>query len=191
MTDMDEAILFARMRSLDDTDRLSYAERGRILKTVMNSMLHLQRIDPETGDPCSWTRWVRMASPWSYAQSFAAYRDIEALSDVPMEHLAKIPEANIKTLIQLSTKVRNEPAVLLAAQTQNGPDFIQNIKRVHPEQHIEAKRTFRFVADESQAAEIQDALDKAMERGAMNLTEALLMLAVNYRADLLMEELHK
>jgi hypothetical protein len=72
-----EATLFARMRSIDDTERLSYAERGRIALVVRENRLHLHRIHPETGEPCTWTEWCRLCSPWGYSVTFQAVRDIE------------------------------------------------------------------------------------------------------------------
>ena len=186
-----EPELFQRMRVLDDTEKFSYAEKGRICLQIKNSLIHRERIDPDTGEPCSLSAWVRLAAPWGYAVCFSAMRDIESLSDVPMEDLSRVPEKNFPILKQLSTAVRSLPTVLQSAKTQRSDMFIEHIKKHHPDQHIESKRTLRFIADESQAEEIEEALTLAMEHGAMNRTEALLAVCLDYRASAAFEEIVK
>lgn len=190
-TPVDEPRLFDRMRYLDDTERISYAERGRICHYVRVHLVHQQRTNPETGEPCSFTEWVRLAAPWSYQTCFAAMRDVEALSDIPAKELAQIPQANFAVLRQLSTAVRAQPAVIEAAKTQRSDKLIEHVQRNHPDQHIESKQTLRFVADESQAEEIEEAIGLAIERGAMNRTEALLSICIDYRAAVMLEDLAK
>src|SRR5208337_1311022 len=75
MPDVDaEELLYGRMRHLDKMEKLSYAEKGLICRSVKSYLLHEQRIDPDTGSPCTFTRWVRLACPWSYATAFSAKR---------------------------------------------------------------------------------------------------------------------
>jgi hypothetical protein len=188
---LSEPDLFRRMRTLDDTDKFSYAEKGKICLDIKNTLDYRNRINPDTGQPCSLSQWIRLAAPWSYQTCFSAMRDLESLSDIPMEHLAKVPQVNFPILKQLSTAVRAQPSVLSAAKTQRVDQFIEKIKRDHPDQHLEARKTLRFVADESQAAEIEEAITLAMEHGAMNRTEALLAIALDYRATCAMEEVSK
>jgi hypothetical protein len=192
MKDSDyEQTMFARMRSLDDTEKFSYSERGRICLEISRSLVYRERIDPETGEPCSLTRWIRLAAPWGYSTCFAAMRDMEALKDIPSEQLAKVPESNFSVLKQLSTQVRNTPSVLEAARTKRSDEFIEHIKRDYPSQHIESRKVLRFPASESQAADIEEAIALAMENGAMNRTEALWAIALDYRATCALEEMSK
>lgn len=184
-----EPEIFARMRELDRVEKLSYAERGELCLWVKRHMLHNQRINPETNEPCSLTEWVRLCSPWGYASSFSAMRDFEMLSDVPMEDLAEMSKGNIQTLIQLSTAVRSQPSILQAAKTQRPDEFIEHVRRTNPMQHLDTKRTLRFVADSGQAAEIEETIVIAMGQGAMNRTEALLSICLDYRATVKLEEM--
>lgn len=188
---VDEATLFARMRSLDETERTSYAEKGRICLMVKQNLLHEKRTDPDTGQPCSLTTWIRLCAPWSYQTCFSSLRDMEELSDMPMKELAQVPQANFPILRQLSTHVRNQPTVIQAAQTKRSNEFIEHIQKAFPQQHVETSQTLRFVANQTQAAEIEEAITVAMGRGAMSRTEALVDLATNYRADVLIEQLQK
>lgn len=184
-----ERALFDRMCVLDHTERTSYSERGRICLTVKNQMLHRERINPQTGSPCTLTEWVRISAPWSYSTCFASMRDMELLSDIPSEDLIHVPECNFSILKQLSTAVRSQPAVIQAAKSKRSAEFIEHIQRHHADQHVESKETLRFIADATQAAEINKAIELSMERGAMSRTEALLDLSINYRSDVLLEEL--
>jgi hypothetical protein len=184
-----EAFLFARIRELDAIEKFSYAEKGMMCKEVKDTMIHRQRINPETGEPCSWTEWVRLAAPWAYGTCFSAVRDMEELKDIAPADLARIPEANFPILRQLSTQVRNTPTVLQAAKTKRSDEFIEHIKREHPGQAIEHSKPMRFMPSETQAVEIEKSLAMSMERGAKNRTEALFDLAINYQADVMMEKL--
>lgn len=171
--DQAEAVLFDRLRHLDRQDKLSYAERGLICRQVQNYMLHKKRDDPETGNPCTFTRWVRLSSPWSYATVHKAMRDVEALKDVPAEDVAEIPPSNFPVMLQLSTEVRNDPQVLEAAKTQHTEELVEHIRTHHPSQHIEHRKLLRFKPEESAAQKIEEALEEAERRGARNREEAL------------------
>ena len=181
---MTEPEAFNELRCIDTAEKVSYARKGKICLDVRNGLLHQNRIDPETGMPCSFSRWVRLSATWSYASCFAAMRDMESLSDVPAADLAQVPAGNFPILKQLSTAVRNQPAVLQAAKTKHPDELIEHIKRDHPNQHLESRKTLRFVAEESQAAEIEEAIALAMEHGAANRTEALLAMAIDYKASM-------
>jgi hypothetical protein len=62
---------------------------------------------------------------------------------------------------------------------------------IHADQHIESRKTLRFVASESEANEIEEAIRLAMERGAMNRTEALMAVCLDYRASVMFDEIVK
>jgi hypothetical protein len=180
---------FERIRDLDEKDRVSYATRGRICSVVKKQMLHVQRINPETGEPYTLSGWIRACSPWGYASSFAALRDFEALSDIPSSDLVEMPESSIKILTQLSTSVRSQPSVIAAAKTQRSDELIGFIQRDHPDQHISSRHALRIVLDDDQHDAVEKTIQKAMDRGAMSRAEALMDICLNYQADVLLEEM--
>jgi hypothetical protein len=188
VSETSEKILFFKLQSLDHSEKIAYAERGRVCLQVKREQLHLQRLNGN-GEPCSMSQWIQLAAPWGYASCFAAMRDMEELKDMPAEALNNVPQSNFSTLRQLSTAVRNDPSVIQAAQTQQADKFINTVKQMHPNQHLESRKPIRFVADESQAKEIEETLALAMERGAINRTEALLAICIDYRASVVLEDL--
>jgi hypothetical protein len=172
-----ESALFERLRYLDRTTKLAYSEIGFVAITVQRFQLHEYRLDPKTNRPCSFTRWIRLAAPWSYSTAFAAMRDVEELKDIPAEQLAEIPQANFPILRQLSTAVRAEPAVIEAAKTKPAAEFIEQVRKDHPEQHLETRKMLRVNMEESALAKVEEAIFEAMGRGAANRGEALEMIA--------------
>lgn len=171
-----ESALYERLRYLDRTVRLSYAEIGYISSTVQTYLLHEHRMDPKTGKPCSFTRWIRLAAPWGYSTAFAAMKDVEDLKDIPVEHLAEIPQSNFPVLKQLSTAVRAEPAVIEAAKSKSAGEFVQQIRKDHPDQHLDARKMLRVNMEESALEKVEEAIFEAMGRGASSRGEALEML---------------
>jgi hypothetical protein len=169
-----EAALFARMRTLDREAKLSYAEVGRICLIVRENRLHLHRLNPNTGEQCTWTEWVSLAAPWGYSTCFEAVRDVEALPDIPKEELAQIPKGNIKTLVKMSTGVRSQGAVLEAAKTQRPEAFIEHVKRHHGDQHIEQTQILRFSVNESEALVVEEVLAAEIKKdGTLSRSGAL------------------
>ena len=172
-----ESTLFDRLRYLDRMTKLAYSEIGFISLTVQRYRLHEYRLDEELQKPFSFTRWLRKACPWGYGVAFAAMRDVEELKDIPAEHLAEIPQSNFPILRQLSTAVRAEPQVIEAAKTQTAADFTEQIRKDHPEQHIESRKILRVNMDESALAKVEEAICEAMGRGATSRGEAMEMIA--------------
>lgn len=188
-----ESLMFLRLRSLDETWKLSYGEVGLICQAVQTRLLWKHRPDPETGERCtSFTRWVLCAAPWSYATVFAAKRDVEELlPDVGAEDIAQIPASNFTVMRQLSTGVRSSPEVVEAAKTKRTEELVEQIRRDHPNEHLEQRKLMRFSPTETQAADIEEAIALAMEQGAMSRTEALWGIAIDYKASNMLEELQK
>lgn len=172
-----EQILFDRMRYLDRSQRLTHAERGLILRNVEKFMLYEKRTDPETGTPCSFNRWLKLASPWAYSSCRQALSDVKALTDIPDADLIEVPPSNFHVLKQLSTQVRNEPEVLEAAKTQQAEEFVETIRKEFPLQHIESRKALRFNPEESAVTIIEEALRQAEIRGANNRNEGLELIA--------------
>ena len=166
-----ESALFERLRYLDRTTKLAYSEIGFISLTVQMYRLHEHRLDG--GHPCSFTRWIRIAAPWGYSTCFAAMKDVEDLKDIPAQHLAEIPQSNMPILKQLSTAVRSEPAVIEAAKNKSADEFTEQLRRDHPDQHIESRKMLRVNMEESALAKVEEAIAEAEKRGAMTRGEAL------------------
>jgi hypothetical protein len=176
-----ERALFDRLRWLDRSERLTHAERGLILRNVEEFKLFEQRIDPSTGTPCTFDGWLRLASPWAYSSCRQALRDVKDLSDINDSDLAQVTPSNFPILKKLSTQVRNDPSILEAAKTQPTEKLVEQIRRDHPMQHIECTKTLRFNLDESDAATVEEVLDIAMQKGAHNRNESLLMVSIEAR----------
>ena len=168
-----ETALYDRLRYLDRTTKLAYSEIGYISLTVQASLLHEYRIDPQSGKPCSFSRWIKLACPWGYATAFAAMRDVETLADIPAEHLAEIPQSNFPILKQLSTAVRAEPEVIQGAKEKSSEEFTEQIRQDYPEQHLEVTKVLRIKLEESALAIVEEAIREAEQRGAMTRGEAL------------------
>lgn len=168
-----ERILFGRIQHIVKVWELSYAEVGLICREVQNYLLHEQRIDPDTGEPCSFSRWIHLAAPRSYSTVYAAIRDVEALKDVPDEQVAQIRSSNFPVMVQLSSAVRNDPEVLKVAQSGRSEELVEHVRQNHPDQHVEHRKLLRFVVEESAAVIIDQALKMAQFHGAGNQAQAL------------------
>jgi hypothetical protein len=164
----DEARIFNRLRAINDSWKCSYAAVGLLCKEVEDRRLWESRC-------ASFTDWMALASPYATSQAYQALKDVRAVSDVPAEDLAEIPQANFSTLKRLSTHVRLQPEVLQAAKTMDSPHFAAKIQQDHPDQLIEARRWMRFHPEVSAAERIEQVLLRAFRRGAQSREEALEM----------------
>ena len=187
---MNEEAIFSRIQLLDRTWKLSYAEAGILCLKVNTEMLWQTRLDPTTGLPCaSWTQWVKIAAPYSYATVFQAVRDCEELSDVPESELSQITRGNFGLMKQLSSAVRADPRVLQCAKTMKAEEFTEEIRKEYPTQHLETRKILRFVGvAESAAEQIEQALAMAEARGSQTRNESLEAIAVEALQTWAMEE---
>jgi hypothetical protein len=175
-----ESTIFARLNDYDEEERLRYAQIGLMVLSVNRRQLWKHRFDIADGFPCrSFARWIRIACPYSYSTVYAALKDVAELSDVPADDLAQIPQGNFRTMKQLSTAVRRDPKVIEAAKGRTG-DFVAMVKKSHPDQHLEAETIFRVPLNETQMADVEGALAKAMARGCESRSQALWMIAVDF-----------
>ena len=154
------------IKQWDAEEPLRYAAIGLMTHQVWKRMLWQHVIDPANGFPCrSFARWVRVTAPAGYSTVYAAMRDVEALPDVPAADLAQIPQSNFKTLKQLSTAVRGDEKVLAVAKSGRTDELVKYIQKEHPAQHIEADTFLRVPLTETQMADVEDAIKKAMDSG--------------------------
>jgi hypothetical protein len=175
-------LISTRVRQWDEEEHVRYAALGLMVQAVAKRMLWRHVADAD-GLPCrSLARWIHFCAPRAYSTCYQAMRDVEELSDVPAEDLAQIPHANIQTMKKMSGGVRKRPEVLAAAKTQRKEAFVETIKRTFPGQHLEQDAVFRVPLNETQLADVEGALAKAMARGCASRSEALWMIAVDYIA---------
>ena len=175
---MNEQELFIEAQSIIKVTETGFMRLGLICKEVEDHHLWTNHIDSETGQPChSFGRWLRILAPRAYSTCYQAMDSVRALADIPEADLAQIPASNAKTMIKLSTKVRNEPATLKAAKTLRNAEFVEQIQRTHPDQCIERSKIKRFVLEESALEMVNRTLQMAILRGAKNESDALEMMA--------------
>ena len=171
--------IFARLSDYDEQERLRYAEVGLMVLTVEQGELWKLRTDPQTDYPCrSLNRWIQIACPYAHSTVYAALRDVKELQDVPTADLAQISQSNMRTMRQLSTKVRNDPKVLEAAKTGRTDALVSLVKANFPQQHLEGEKYLRFTLNETRMADVQEAIRKAMARGCDGSSEVLWMWAI-------------
>ena len=175
-----------------------FAVLGLMLHDCKSNELWKEIIDDTVGWPFgTFGQWMERCTPSkngeddspSRAMCYAALKAREALLDIPAADYAQIREANVGTLVQLSTAVRRDPAVLEAARGNN-PALIAHVKANWPTQHIEKDTVFRVPLNETQMADMESAITKAMNRGCASRSEALWMIAVDYLSnDVPLEEM--
>lgn len=176
-----EAAIYERMHAYDENERMGYAQIGQMAYLVERRMLWKHRQDPADGFPCrSFARWVRICCPFAYSTVYSALRDVADLQDVPAEELAQIPQSNFRTLKQLSTAVRRDPKVLAIAKEQRTDALVAYVKEKHPEQHLEHDQIFKVPLNETQMADVEQAIEKAINRGCISRSEAVWMIFVDY-----------
>jgi len=161
--------LQARRRAWDEVDRLaplSYGERGQIAlafeRRALWSYVGFHSFDD----------WLSRGSDASRTTMYAAWRAARELEqDVP--DLAGIPRQTVNTMVGLSSNVRSDPETVAAAKTMAPAEFEDHIATRHPDQHIERRTPMKFRTTQSQAAEIEQGIQKAISKGASSREEAL------------------
>ena len=171
-----ESLIFARLQAWDKAI-LSRTEIGILCREVRDTPLWQFRCE-------SFESWMSLAAPRARSTAYQYLREVTELQDIPDEHLSQIRGENVDTVMHLSTAVRAEPEVLEAARTQKAKEFIGTIRRDHPEQHISRRSRYRLNPTEEQKAEIEEAVELAIERGDANTREeAIFMWAMDYKQD--------
>ena len=171
-----------RMAALEWLDRIhevSYAERLIIIREFERRKLWQHLIDPDVGQPFPhMTAWLSSGFLGCRRVNMEAKRTGEMLSDVPAEKLIDVPKANIHVLTQLSTAVRNDPAILEAAKTLPQKQFLEKLEKEQPLQHLEVKSDLRFNPGRTGAKAIEEAIQWALEHDiAGSRDEALVRMA--------------
>jgi hypothetical protein len=165
-----------RMVVLDQVHRiheLTYPEIGIISREMEKRHLYKYLIDPDTDQPFpNFSAWASCSNFLACRRIiFESKRDLELLADVPAEKLISVSKSNIKILTQLSSAVRNDPAILAAAKTD---DLAEKVEREHPDQHLEVRKPIRLNPGRSEAQDIERWVEYAIEHDiAGSLTEAV------------------
>lgn len=160
-----------------------FAVLGLMLHDCESNELWKEVIDDTVGFPFgTFGQWMARCTPGeddspARSTAYAALRARKALSDISAADYAQIREANVGTLVQLSTAVRRDPAVLEAAKGNN-PALIALVKEKHADQHVEASTMFRCPLSEGQMDDVEKAIAKAMNRGCASRSEVIWMWAV-------------
>lgn len=173
----------ARMALFEQVQQIherSYVERGIIIREFEKRQLWKHLIDPETDQAFPHlTAWLSCRDFLGCRRTnFEAKRDLASLADVPAEKLIDVPKGNLKLLVQLSTQVRNDDAVLQAARTLKTDEFEEKIEAEHPHQHVEARRPLRFNPGRNGAKVVEQVIAWALEHDiAGSRDEALVRMA--------------
>jgi hypothetical protein len=176
--------LAQRMAALDHIklvyDR-TYSDRVVIMRLFETKQLWKHLTDPDTGLPFPhMTAFMSCSKLFGCRRTnFEALADAKLLSDMPAEKIIDLPKGNIKVLAQLSTAVRNDPEILEAAKGSEDA-FVAKVQQRFPSQHLESSKTLRFQLPAGDAAEVEEAIDKAMEVEEMTRGEVLKMWALEY-----------
>lgn len=161
----------------------SYIERGIIAREVERRSLWRHLDDPETGFPfTSFSAWMGCRDYLGCRRTnFAAKADVKLLeSDVPLGHLVQITDkGNIKTLIEMSSADRKDPAVLAAAKTLDNEQFLAKVEKERPNQHLSVRRMHRSSLGRNESDDVEQAIEWAIEHEiAGSPSEALHRMAV-------------
>ena len=165
-----------RMAAWVRVDRLyerSFVERGLIIREFEKRQLWKYLIDPETGvNFPHLSAWLSSADYLGCRRTnFESKRILAMLEDVPAEKLIDVPKANLHTLTQLSTAVRNDPDILEAARTLPREKFEEKLEREQPQQHIEVHSPLKFHFIRSQRKAIEAWVEYAMNHNLAGTRE--------------------
>lgn len=176
------ASLEQRMLLLDQVDQIherSYFERGEIAVQFEKRELWRHLLNPNSHEPfISFSAWMACSHLGGRRVNFESKKDVEALKDIPADKLRGVTKGNIKVLKQLSTAVRNDEAILVAAKTLPEKDFLAKLQAEHPNQHVEIRKALRFFPVASEAVKVEEAVAWAIEREiAGNRDDAIVRIA--------------
>ena len=87
----------------------------------------------------SFHAWLLDAAPASRSYLYLVMgRFKELIADIPQEELAEIPLGSAAVLVQMSKSKRRDPEVRRAARKKPA-EFIEDVQKLSPDQHIESK----------------------------------------------------
>jgi hypothetical protein len=138
-----------------------------------------------------WSHWVLTAAPVCAKSVFVYVCMYENLApDFSHEELREMPPETAKKMTQVSSACRKDP-VIRAASKKKRKEFVQTVKAVAPEQHIEDDHRKIFNFSESQWAVIEQTFKEfreQVEAPEMSDEEVVEALCVNWRQSFVREE---
>lgn len=160
-----------RFRSLEDATRRSFVEMMFILRDFKAYGLHVFLLNKQGKKFSSFDSWLKEAAPLSRASGYSALKAAEKLLPlIPKKDLEQMPRYSVELLAKIP-KLKLEPSIIKAAQTQTKKDLTKTIQKHAPEAHVETKKTIQI--DASSAPIILDAFNAAMVLGPVPENEAL------------------
>ncbi|MHB1952165.1 MAG: hypothetical protein ACYCOU_00330 [Sulfobacillus sp.] len=175
-------VLNARVRLLDGLLRGAFMELGYIVGEVQRRMLW-REMCPSPGQPYeSFNAWLKDAAPYSRSHCYAALKIVDELSkDIPREKLLQIDETNARTLLGVSSAIRQDESIQRAAQTMPGPEFVEHLQAQHANQHVETAKRFSVTLSATDYEAVMEALDQVGElMGLDDRAGELVALCVNF-----------
>lgn len=148
--DLDAADIYdARVRTLERVQRRSFVEIGLICNEVSGRELWRKLVCPPWIDEVgrehigeyfhSFDAWMFSSLNVSRSSAYSAMKLLNDLK-VPVADLQQMPRCNAVKLASLSTKVQEDPKVIEAAKAMTEEDFIAEVMKIHPTQHLEQKK---------------------------------------------------
>lgn len=165
----------ALLDMIDAAHGISYSQRLVIIAEFRRRSLWKYLIDPMVGESFPHeTAWLSSGFVGCRRVNFEAKLDAEKLADVSPGKLLDVPKGNIKVLTQLSTAVRNEPAILETARTASEDELLDKVEREHPEQHLTVRKRIILRPGRAEARVIEEWVAYAQEHDiAASVTDAV------------------
>lgn len=159
--DLEAADIYdARVRRLERQNRRSFIEMGMICLEISDRELWKKLVSSETNKYFhSFDAYMLSALNVSRSSAYSAMKAVRDLKEVPAEDLLEMPRCNAMTLSGLSTAVKKDPQIITFAKEKSEEEFIDEVSKRYPDQHIEAKQSVRLKTDKSSRL----VFDKAVE----------------------------
>jgi hypothetical protein len=159
------AALDGRARSLRQRYREDFVELGIICCAVEDHELCKWLEDSETDKPfTSFTAWLDDAWARERTTAWEAYQSVrDNRDDIAEMDMREIPRKNLNTCRKLSSAVKRDPRVLAAAKTKTNPEFVETVRKAHPDQHIDREVLVTLKLTEEQELDLRTACDDFRE----------------------------
>lgn len=155
-------VLDSRLIVLELTTRRSFIEIGLICLEVKNRSLWA-KFEEGNGVPFhSWEAYVTQRLGVSGSTAFSAVKVLENTRGVPVEQLKEMPRRNAVRFAQLSSKVQKNPKVIEQAISGSEKEFVESLKKNHPDQHIGKAPALVLGFNPENRAEFDDMVEAAM-----------------------------
>jgi len=176
-------ILDTRARTIESESKETFVELGLLCCEVEQRGLFDATEPPHE----SFGAWVLSALPTQHSTAYAALRAIKALRSVVSEaDLREMPRCNIETLGKCSSDVARNPEIIACAKELSQNEFVREVSKVYPNQHLEERDAYRFAPTKDQRQVIDAAISAVrvlMEDERLSREECLWHLARTFIED--------